>query len=65
MQSDYSFLVYFQKGEVIANSFLLRKGFSQDDIDSMVEKDYIQVCNVNFDERKYIITEKGIKRRDY
>lgn len=65
MQSDYSFLVYFQKEKVIANSFLLRKGFSQEDIDSMVEKGYIQVCNVNFDERKYIITEKGIKRRDY
>lgn len=66
MNEFYRLLVYFHKGEKIARSFLLRKSsITAELIDRAILLNYIvEIDSSPYGDVRYIITEKGIKKRD-
>ena len=66
MNEFYKLLVYFNRGEKITRSFLLRKTLITPDlIDMAVQLKYIVETTPSVDgDIRYVITDKGVQKRD-
>ena len=66
MNTYYKLLIYFQNGEKISRSFLLRKPNITAELieDALTEGYIVKASNCESDGIKYIITQKGIEKRD-
>ncbi|TQI66258.1 hypothetical protein LY85_0919 [Clostridium sp. KNHs216] len=64
-QTTRNFLLLFKRGERISDIFLLRKGFTHNEIKKYKSCGYIAQCGINSSRNNlYVITDLGISARD-